>query len=182
MKPRVINLVLNANTVMQTHPYQPAIPAIVCRSEEAELAARNASLLDSLTDLTRQASTATTHPLLDWLRLLTQVNRQQPQQQQPQQPRQQQVAARLAEQQRREDDVWQQERQAFLREVVRLRATLQVGLRPWRPAQQQQGGSRLHLQAFSCSGLLACVMYSLVLVTGGLSAYAVLHCTVVDPW
>lgn len=78
---------------------------------DAELAARNASLLDQLSDLCRQAALAARRPLLEWLRLLTQVQIQEPQQ----------------EQQRRQYQQWQQEWQGLLWEVVRLRAQLQVG-------------------------------------------------------
>jgi hypothetical protein len=81
----------------------------------AELAARNASLLAELSDLCRQAALAARGPLLDWLRLLTQVQPQQQQQQQQQQ------------EQQRGLQQWQQERQSLLREVVQLRAQLQVG-------------------------------------------------------
>lgn len=95
-----------------------------------EVAARNASLLDQLSDLCRQAALAARKPLLDWLRLLTQVQltqqdtqgvRQGAQRRAGQGARQQQ-----AQQGSQQEQQWQQERQRLLREVVRLRAQLQV--------------------------------------------------------
>jgi hypothetical protein len=82
--------------------------------------------LDELTDLCRQAALAARQPLLDWLRLLTQVQGDTPQQQQQQQggrSQQQQQGGRSQQQQQQQ---WQQERQVLLREVVQLRARLQV--------------------------------------------------------
>jgi len=119
---------------LEAAPCTAPVPACPCSSQDAELAGRNAVLLDQLTDLTRQAALAARRPLLEWLRLITQVQLQEPPQQQTQRQRrrqqqQQQEAQDVrAQQQQRQYQEWQQERQGFLREVVRLRARLQVCL------------------------------------------------------
>jgi hypothetical protein len=77
--------------------------------------------LDQLSDLVRQATLAAQQPLLEWLRLLTQVQGEPQQQQQQQGGRSQQQQRQQQRQQQ-----WQQERQVLLREVVQLRARLQV--------------------------------------------------------
>jgi hypothetical protein len=71
-----------------------------CRVPDPDHVARNATVLEQLADLARQAQIAASGPLLDWLRVLTQL--QLPEQRQ------------------------QQERQGLLRAVVDMRAQMQV--------------------------------------------------------
>jgi hypothetical protein len=83
-----------------------------------DLAARNASLREQLQDLVAQARLAASGPLLDALRLLSQVHPEPPR---PAAQRQTQHTQQLDRQ-----AVWQQERQRLLRELVQLRTQLQV--------------------------------------------------------
>jgi hypothetical protein len=77
---------------------------LVCsrRAPDPDHLARNTTVLEQLADLARQAELAASGPLLDWLRVLTQL--QLPDQRQ------------------------QQERQRLLRAVVDMRAQMQVRL------------------------------------------------------
>lgn len=72
-----------------------------CRAPDPDHLARSETVLQQLADLARQAQLAAAGPLLDWLRILTQL--QLPEQRQ------------------------QQERQRLLRAVVDVRAQMQVG-------------------------------------------------------
>lgn len=73
---------------------------VACSITDPAAAAGQATVSDQLSDLVKQAQLATSRTLLDWLRLLTQIQ--------------------VQEQQR-------QQRQQHLRAVVDLRAQLQVG-------------------------------------------------------
>ncbi len=116
-----------------------------------ELAARNVSLLDQLSDLVRQAALAARKPLLDWLRLLTQVQGQEPQQQGVAQQRQRQGQGQ-GQQGSQVQQQWQQERQGLLREVVRLRSQLQV-----RAARTYAGFRRTLGKRHNWSGQCRCM-------------------------
>jgi hypothetical protein len=113
-----------------------------------EIAARNASLLDQLSDLCRQAALAARKPLLDWLRLLTQVQLTQQDTQGVRQGAQrragQGVRQQQAQQGSQQEQQWQQERQRLLREVVRLRAQLQVIIGAGQVCGGRGGGWECH--------------------------------------